>query len=287
MKNELVKEAKQICRDTYSKLNQKHTQLRSEGANVNILNEIVADMKKVIRIYNEVNEENVEELKNNAIILRDTIEVKYFKQSEEVTTPEDIVIPTSQEKKSVVIQNKEKEKCEELKQILEDIQKSLELYNNLNPQEKLTITPQDQRKDVRDIFICVYNNKHVGLFKKINWKSAYYTGWTGHDYNAGSIYVGVDSNYIGLKTTHDENHSVNRWEAPGARIELKDKDTFVANCYMQNGMSFDDMRLIMYREGKIGPYEIGKATSKEILDVLKYAFIYYQLDQNTQRQRVK
>lgn len=181
----------------------------------------------------------------------------------------------------------EKKKFKELKSILQGLQKALELYNDLNPEEKLAITPQEEKKDVSDIFICVYNGKHVGLFKKINWNSDYYRGWSDCDYDAGSIYVGVDSNYVGMKQTHKDNIVVSNWKKAGSRVDLKDKGTYVANCNMENGMSFNDMRLIMYNDGQIEPYEIGKASSQEIIDVLKYASSYYQLDQNIQRQIVK
>lgn len=179
----------------------------------------------------------------------------------------------------------EKKKYEELKSILEGLQKAIEMYNDLNPEQKLEITPQDKRKDVSDIFICVYNKKHVGLFKKINWKSGHYVRYFSDCYNAGSIYIGVDSNYIGMKTTHEDSIGVSRWEKAGARIDLKEQGTYIANCDMENGMSFDDMRLIMYNAGQIESYEIGKASSQEMIDVLKYASSYYQLDQNIQRQK--
>ncbi len=45
--------------------------------------------------------------------------------------------------------------------------------------------------------------------------------------------------------------------------------------------------LIIYSAGQIGPYEIGKATSQEILEVLKYASSYYQLAQSAQNKRTR
>ncbi len=180
----------------------------------------------------------------------------------------------------------ETRKHEELKSILEGLQKALELYNDLNPQEKLEITPQGERKDVSDIFICVYNDKHIGLFKKINWYTRKYDSV---EYAAGSIYVGIDSDYIGMKGMHPYYTYENRWQPVGKKVIVCDK-CYISNCIMQNSMSFDDMRLIMYSDGQIKPYEIGKASSKEMIDVLKYAFSYYQLDQinqNIQRQRLK
>lgn len=146
----------------------------------------------------------------------------------------------------------------------------------------MIITPQDKRKDVSNIFICMYNGKHVGLFKKRNWSTNKTQSW----YDAGSIYVGVDSNYIGMKKAHRGSIEYNKWEPIGTRV-MVDEKCYIANCSMQNGMSFDDMRLIMYGEGQIKAYEIGKANSEEILEVLKFAASYYQLDQNVRNTRKK
>lgn len=179
----------------------------------------------------------------------------------------------------------EKKKYEELKSILEGLQKALELYNDLNPQEKLAITPQDERKDVSEIYICVYNDKHIGLFREINWKSGY-CDLLGreHCYYAGSVYIGVDSDYIGMKDTHEFDKPISKWRRAGCRVDLQ-SGTYVANCDMKNCMSFDDMRLIMYCNGEIEIYEIGKASCQEILDVLKYARSYYQIVQNIQNEQ--
>ncbi len=45
---------------------------------------------------------------------------------------------------------------------------------------------------------------------------------------------------------------------------------------MNSAISFDEMRFLMYQNGKIGPYELGVATSKEMLEVLYFAATYYQ-----------
>ena len=176
---------------------------------------------------------------------------------------------------------------EELKLILEELKKVLELYNKLNPRENLTLAKQEEKKNVSDIFICVYNNKHVGLFKKINWSSDKKISSTlMTEYAAGSTYIGVDSIYLGIKTTHRLSESVNQWEPIGTKI-IVDGKSHVANCEIQSEMSFDDMRLIMYNKGQIEPYEIGKASSKEMIDVLNFAYNYYQLDKNIKKQKTK
>lgn len=169
----------------------------------------------------------------------------------------------------------EKIKYEELKEILQGIQKTIEMYNSLNPEEKLTVTRQEEKKDISDVFVCVYNENCVGLFKKINWNSKMVVG-SPPAYDAGSIYVGVESDYIGMKKTHSDIICVSRWEPAGTKVVVDGK-SYLANCNMKNGMSFDDMRLNMYGDGQIGSYEIGKASSQEMLDVLSYATRYYQL----------
>lgn len=179
----------------------------------------------------------------------------------------------------------EKEKYEKLKLILDCLEKAVTLYNELNPQEKVTITPQVAKKDVSDIFICFYNHKHVGLFEKLNhcFSQNYYYN---DRYKAGSIYVGVDSNYVGMELTYNLSCSDHRWEKIGTKRKLNGQ-IYVSNCVIQDCMSFDDMRLIMYNEGKIGPYEIGKASSQEMVDVLRYALNYYQLVQSIKKTKSK
>lgn len=75
---------------------------------------------------------------------------------------------------------------------------------------------------------------------------------------------------------------MNDWEEIGTKIVVDDK-SYVANCNMKNGMSFDDMHLIMYNKKLIDAYEIGKASSLEILDVLCYASEYFKSKQKQKK----
>ncbi len=169
------------------------------------------------------------------------------------------------------------EKIAELKAMLENLKEIAELYNGMvESQERVAIVPQ-QLKDVSNVVVCVYNNNRVGLFKKINWSSNL-DGVLNHYYRAGIIYDGIDSHYTALRTTHEKYNSCDRWELIGERVDLTNDRTYIANCVVNDCMSFDDMRLIMYSTGTIGPYQIGKATSEEMLEVLKYAYSYYELE---------
>jgi len=178
----------------------------------------------------------------------------------------------------------ENKQVEESREILESIKKAIEVYNGLNPEEKVVL--QDEKKDVSNIFVCVYgtdaHNNHVGLFREIKYSSDTQYGTM---YTSGSVFKGLDSNYIGIKQSHIADMFSDSAVA-GMKVTLGDK-SYVSNCHLRNIMSFDDMRLIMYREGLIAPYEIGKASSKEMIDVLAYASSYHKLDQNVPSQRAK
>lgn len=43
----------------------------------------------------------------------------------------------------------------------------------------------------------------------------------------------------------------------------------------------------MYEEGLIGPYKLGQATDKDIVNVLKYAKGYYENKKNIPNQKIK
>lgn len=178
------------------------------------------------------------------------------------------------------------EKIEELKLMIE---KTLALYNELNPEEKMMLQKQKKTKDISDVVVCVYNNEHVGLFKKKNYSKNDILErifapeeW----YDSGVIYIGIDSNLIGIKTTHHIDKSLNRYEPIGTKI-IFNGYSYIANCNINSVISFDEIRLMMYNEGKIKPYEIGKASSEEFLEVLKYAYNYYQLSQKEKQPKTK
>lgn len=165
--------------------------------------------------------------------------------------------------KNILIENKEPEATDKVANLADD-----------------SSTSKDGQKDVSNLFICVYDDIHVDLFEKIDVN----INCKRKCYDAGSIFKGVYSDIIGIKKTHDGDSTCNHWEFPGTRVTTNG-NVYVANCRMQESMSFEAMRLILYSYGAIDSYNPGKATSQEIIDVLKYAVTYYQLDNN--RQKIK
>jgi hypothetical protein len=45
---------------------------------------------------------------------------------------------------------------------------------------------------------------------------------------------------------------------------------------MSDALPFDNVRLMMYEEGKIPSYTLGKATHRQIVETLSYAKNYYE-----------
>ncbi len=45
-----------------------------------------------------------------------------------------------------------------------------------------------------------------------------------------------------MKNTHEEMFSRNHWQEVGTKVVVDGK-SYVANCNMQNGMSFDEMHI--------------------------------------------
>lgn len=171
---------------------------------------------------------------------------------------------------------------EELREI---ILKSIELYNSMEGIEKVALVEEKKLEkmsinqidliDVSDLYVCQYNDNQVGLFKKLNYSTPIkHNIFDGDTWDAGMIFIGYKSDYVGIKITHDRWHPKNDWEKPGYKITC-DSTEYLVNCDMTNAVSFDDIRQIMYENDAIGPYSIGKATNKDLMDVLKYSRSYF------------
>ncbi len=156
------------------------------------------------------------------------------------------------------------------------IRQGAEIYNELFPDAKIMLVHGpgiEKKEDVSSLYICTYDDNKVGLFKRINYNSNYYF-ILGNYYDAGSIYVGYNSDYIGIKETHYNDQQCDSWRKVGKRVDL-DNGSYVANCNMKSAESFDDMRLKMAMAEELDTYEIGKASQREIIDVLKFAQRFY------------
>ena len=170
--------------------------------------------------------------------------------------------------------------------LLQKIIELVEAYNGLPNAKKMAlieeelikdmnIPKKEDFKDVSDFYIGVYNEGQVGLFREMRYCSPK-TEVMGHEkWSAGSLFIGVESNLISIKITHDGFNSRVIWQ-PEGEIELVDQKRYVCNCNMKDAVPFDNVRLMMYEEGKIPAYTLGKATQRQIVETLSYAKNYYE-----------
>lgn len=172
-----------------------------------------------------------------------------------------------------------------MENLLNKIKELIAAYNDLPNAEKVVIVPEEYAKnmnipleeptnDVSAYHVCVYDDGKVGLFKEIKFSSPKETVMNAERWNAGSLFIGVNSSLIAIKKTHEGFVFRDRWQEKG-EVERVDNKRYVCNCNAHDAMTFDDMRLIMYENGEIGPYELGKATSRDLINVLKFAKKYY------------
>lgn len=162
-------------------------------------------------------------------------------------------------------------------------ERRLQIYSKKKEQENEDVNQDDavfeneysfdDMRDVKKIYICTYNNNEsIGLFKKIDWACDEFP----YDLTTGCAFIGIDSDYVGFKTYLFRSQLRNRFDHEGKILEIDGKN-YISNCEISNSISFADMRLKLYREGKIDSYEVGKASSKDMLDILCLAADYYNI----------
>ncbi len=169
--------------------------------------------------------------------------------------------------------------------LLQRIKDLVAAYNDLPNAERVAVVPeklalemnipQEEQKDTSLFYICAYDGDKVGLFKELRYSSPKESVVGYERWSAGSLFIGVESNLVGIKVTHEAFSDEDYWHKVGA-IENVDNKRYVCNCNMYEAITFDDMRLMMYEEGIIGPYQLGKATNRDIINVLKFAKGYYE-----------
>ena len=144
----------------------------------------------------------------------------------------------------------------------------------MSPQKSKVNVSTKEKVNVKDVDVCVYNEDCIGLFRKFEWlKDGILFG------EAGIIYVGIDSDKLGIKSLVDSGINTNYFVSAGERCYVNGK-TYLANCTINDSIGFDDLRFKLFRSGIIGVFEMGKATPEEMLEVMCYAADYFKIDKN-------
>lgn len=201
------------------------------------------------------------------------------------------------------------------------IQQMIDMYNEFSKDEQISLTITDKRKvnesekiDVSKYFVCSYGTEliwvggallgeaqydfdSVGLFEKthdVYDKKEHRNGYwfmgfwePSEDYNVRfdhQVYFGVNSNQVAIYGS-GSNDTIEA-KKPGYVTTLSDGRQISATCVIGKSYSFDSIRLKLYQAGDIGPYEIGKATNAEILEVLTYAQKMFSEENTKQHQKI-
>ena len=144
--------------------------------------------------------------------------------------------------------------------------------------------------DVRNLYICTYDDSQIGLFTKEIIK-----GRIPFSYRAIELYKGYKSNHTAIFTINGEKTDdiINKWESRGYRSSWYEgtnffkstRITYLVTCDMTGSISFDSMRQIMYEAGELSSFSYGVATDEEINAVLSYAKKYFEPNNPKERKR--
>lgn len=155
--------------------------------------------------------------------------------------------------------------CKKIKDLTK-LQEIITLYNAHHPEQRVSIVPE--KRDVSNLFVCSYNEGKVGLFKTKEWVRS-----SSKQY--GVVFLGIDTMHVGSKTVW-RDHEI--WHEPNytTRIDtFTEIESYTSTCHMHGAVAFEELRFMMRQEGLIQDYELGFASSKEILQVLDYATKYF------------
>lgn len=152
--------------------------------------------------------------------------------------------------------------------ILIKINKLIEKYNSISD-DKMSLV-QDKVLDTRNLYICLYDDDKVGLFKKKNYRNEIVP-----NYNYLDIYCGVDTNNVAIYLSKILT-SCEKWYNNGEKIQVDGKDYF-ATCKINSAYNLESFKLLMYHEGIISDSNINMIFSSEIPEIINYAYSYFNV----------
>lgn len=138
---------------------------------------------------------------------------------------------------------------------------------------------KEKTYNVDNMYLCINDKNRVGLYKRYTYYNKYILTKLNSDYyDSGFIFVGIDSDDVGIIKTH--YHKIPTF----SKAAIGDKKlhcglNYVATCKIEDYVNFDMLRLKMIEEGIINNYKLGPVTETEMLEVLKYACKYFTQDE--------
>jgi len=152
--------------------------------------------------------------------------------------------------------------------ILIKINKLIEKYNSISD-DKMSLV-QDKVLDTENLYICLYDEDKVGLFKKNNYRNEIVP-----NYNYLDIYCGVDTNNVAIYLSTILT-SREKWYNNGEKIQVSGEDYF-ATCKINSAYNLESFKLMMYHEGIISDSNINMIFPSEISEMINYAYSYFNV----------
>lgn len=153
--------------------------------------------------------------------------------------------------------------------ILNEINILVDKYNNASENDKIKIV-SDKVIDTENLYICLYDDDKVGLFKKTNYRNEIVP-----NYNYLDIYCGVDTNNVAIYLSTILT-SREKWCNNGEKIQVDGKDYF-ATCKINSAYNLESFKLMMYHEGIINDSNINMILSSEMPEMINYAYSYFNV----------
>ena len=153
--------------------------------------------------------------------------------------------------------------------ILNEINTLVDKYNNASENDKIKIV-SDKVIDTENLYICLYDDDKVGLFKKTNYRNEIVPNC-----NYLDIYCGVDTNNVAIYLSTILT-SREKWCNNGEKIQVDGKDYF-ATCKINSAYNLESFKLMMYHEGIINDSNINMILSSEMPEMINYAYSYFNV----------
>ena len=165
---------------------------------------------------------------------------------------------------------------------------------NISLEQQLTSKKEDKKFDTSNIFVGVYDDNCVDLFVAGDYE--YVERLTHGDYmekhrQSGTVLKGFTSNRIAIFWKKHcrrvlASHIENQWANVGSCARVRGI-RYTADCNITQIINFESVRNSIFSGAKIRPYELGKTTTSEMLEVLKYAPEYFGLTQEQDKTKQK
>lgn len=152
--------------------------------------------------------------------------------------------------------------------ILNKINTLIDKYNVIT-EDKIVLV-RDRIFDTKDLYVCLYDDNQVGLFRKKRYCKKFEYGY----YNDLDVYYGIDTDNITAHINHLYNKPWDWWYKKGEKIS-EYNEYISATCTINKEYHLENIRLMMYNECKLDNYHVGVIKTKEMPNILKYAYNKY------------